>query len=294
MAGRTTTAERGGAPRGSKADSGPPPVVRRVRRLLRPGGPGRPDDRARRRLPLVLAIAPALLLGGFALWALYGSAWLRVEDVAVDGGRVLTERQILRAAEIPVGDPLVSVDPEAVERRLLERLPRIDSVDVTRSWPHGVELTVTERKPVVVMVQNAPDGEGGGGEDDTRGRTYVEVDDEGVRFGTVAERPDGVPVLALELDDSPSRHRFGEERMREEAVKVAAALPDAVRRDTRAIRVRSHDSITLEMTGGRTVVWGSAEENAAKARSLSLLMKAAEEARRFDVSVPTAPAASGS
>ncbi|MTE18640.1 FtsQ-type POTRA domain-containing protein [Streptomyces sp. TRM43335] len=288
MVGRTG-AERDGARRRPEADSAPPPAAPRPR----PGGPGRPHLRAR-RLPLVLALAPALLLGGFALWVLYGSAWLRVEEVTAEGERVLTEREVLRAAEVPVGEPLVSVDPEAVERRLLDGLSRIDSVDVTRSWPHGVEVAVTERKPVAVMVQNAPNGEGGSDEDGARERTYVEVDDEGVRFGTVAERPDGVPVLALELDDSPSRHRFGEERMREEAVKVAAALSDAVRRDTRAIRVRSHDSITLEMAGGRTVVWGSSEKSAAKARSLSLLMKAAEDARRFDVSVPTAPAASGS
>ncbi|MFD1831994.1 cell division protein FtsQ/DivIB [Streptomyces desertarenae] len=294
MAGRTTAAGRGGTPGGPGEGSGPLPAVRRVRRLLRPDGPGRPEDRARRRLPLVLALAPALLLGGFALWVLYGSAWLRVEAVAVTGEEVLTERQVLRAAEVPMGEPLVSVDPEAVERRLLERLPRVGAAEVARSWPHGVEVAVTERKPVVVMVQNAPDGEGGGSGDGARGRTYAEVDEEGVRFGTVAERPAGVPLLVLDLDGSPSRHRFGEERVRGEAVKVAAALPDAVRRDTRTIRVRSHDSVTLELTGGRTVVWGSAEGSAAKARSLSLLMKAAADAGRYDVSVPTAPATSGS
>jgi cell division protein FtsQ len=242
----------------------------------------------------VLALAPALLLGGLALWLLYGSAWLRVESVTVGGERVLTERQVLDAADVPVGDPLVSVDPDAVESRLLERLPRIDSVEVARSWPHGVELEITERKPVVVMVQDAPNGEGGGDERAGRGRSYAEVDDEGVRFGTVADRPEGVPVLALDLAASPSRHRFGAERMRGEAVRVAAALPERVRRDTRIIRVRSYDSITLEMSGGRTVMWGSGEDSEAKARSLVLLMKAADGAERFDVSVPSAPAASGS
>ncbi|WP_031506614.1 cell division protein FtsQ/DivIB [Streptomyces megasporus] len=279
MAGRTTTAERGaGGPRRPGRDAGPPPAARRPR-------PGRPDDRRRRRLVLALALGPALVLGGFALWVLYGSSWLRVESVTVVGERVLTERQVLRVAAVPVGDPLVSVDPEAVERRLLAALPRIDTVEVARDWPHGIEVRVVERRPVVVMEKDTHDREG---------RGYVEVDDDGVRFGTVAERPRGVPLLVVDLSDSPSRHRFGEERMRREAVKVASALPDGVRRDTRTVRVRSYDSITLELSGGRTVVWGSSERSTAKAESLTLLTKAADGAKRFDVSVPSAPAASGS
>ncbi|WP_101257665.1 cell division protein FtsQ/DivIB [Streptomyces barkulensis] len=294
MAGRTAAAGRGG--RDQRDRHGPsagsaPPTGRWPRRFR---APRLPEGRGRRRLLLALALGPALLIGGLALWLLYGSAWLRVEGVTVSGRSVLTERQILDAADIPLGDPLVSVDPGEVERRLLEALPRIDSVEAARSWPHGVELTVRERKAVVVMVQDARNGEGEGDEDGKRGRRYAEVDDEGVLFGTVAERPAGVPLLALDLAGSPSGHRFGPERMRREAVGVAAALPERVRRDTRTIRVRSYDSITLEMSGGRTVVWGSGEDSDAKAGSLTLLMKAADGAERFDVSVPGAPAASGS
>ncbi|GAA2414839.1 cell division protein FtsQ [Streptomyces glaucosporus] len=273
MAGRTPTAERGA---GGPARPG---------RGAAPARTARPGDRRRRRLLLVLALAPALVLGGFALWLLYGSPWLRVEGVTVEGERVLTERQVLETAAVPVGDPLVSVDPEEVERRLRDGLLRIDSVEVVRSWPHGIEVRVAERRPVAVMAEDAHDG---------GDRGYAEVDDEGVRFGTVAERPAGVPLLVVDLADSPSRHRFGAERMRREAVKVASALPGGVRGDTRTIRVRSYDSITLELTGGRTVVWGSSERSAAKADSLVLLMKAADGAERFDVSVPGAPAASGS
>ncbi|MFP8907218.1 cell division protein FtsQ/DivIB [Streptomyces atacamensis] len=298
MAGRTAAAGRGGRdqhdPRGPGAGSGTPPAPPPDRWLRRRRAPRLPEGRGRRRLLLALALGPALLIGGLALWLLYGSAWLRVESVTVTGQRVLTERQVLDAADVPLGEPLVSVDPGEVERRLLEALPRIGSVEAARSWPHGVELTVAERKAVVVMVQDAENGEGGGDEDGRRGRRYAEVDGEGVLFGTVAERPAGVPLLALDLAGSPSGHRFGPETMREEAVGVAAALPERVRRDTRTIRVRSYDSITLEMSGGRTVVWGSGEDSDAKARSLTLLMKAADGAERFDVSVPGTPAASGS
>ncbi|CAM5539669.1 Cell division protein FtsQ OS=Streptomyces glaucescens OX=1907 GN=ftsQ PE=3 SV=1 [Streptomyces glaucescens] len=93
---------------------------------------------------------------------------------------------------------------------------------------------------------------------------------------------------------SASLRRFGEPRLVREAVRVAGALPAAVARRTRTVEVRSFDDITLKLAGGRTVAWGSGEKGAAKARTLTALMKAAPDARHFDVSVPTAPASSGS
>ena len=89
---------------------------------------------------------------------------------------------------------------------------------------------------------------------------------------------------------SPSLRRFGEDRIRRAAVSVAVALPGELRRELRAIRVVSYDSITLELSGNRTVHWGSAEQSEAKVAALRAVMNAAEDARYFDVSAPSAPA----
>ncbi|WP_419183809.1 cell division protein FtsQ/DivIB, partial [Streptomyces albidus (ex Kaewkla and Franco 2022)] len=232
-----------------------------------------------RRRALSLVFALAALLGGFGVWALYGSNWLLVERVSVSGNEVLTEKQVRDAAGIPVGTPLLSVDRTAAERRLKARLPRLDNIDVVRAWPHGIGLKVIERKPELVMKRDG---------------NFVEVDDEGVRFAVVPKQPKGVPLLAMEVKRSASLRHFGSARLRREAVDVADSLPESVARDTRTVRVRSYDSVTLELTGGRTVLWGSGEQGAAKAKSLTALMKAAKGAEHFDVSVPSAPAASGS
>lgn len=262
MAG-STTAERGTQEDGR---TGPPP---RGRLRLRP-------TVVRRLVVAVLALA---LLAGGSVWVLYGSSWLRVERVPVSGTRVLAEEQVLFAAEVPVGAPLVSVDTGAVEARLRERLPRIGSVDVDRDWPDGIRLNIVERTPVLTV---------------EKGGKFVEVDAEGVRFATVTRPPKDVPELELDLAPSATARRFGTDRMVREAVTVVRGLPRAVARDTRVLRVRSYDSITLELSGGRTVAWGSSEKGRAKGRTLTALMKAAPGARHFDVSVPTAPASSGS
>ncbi|WP_427167517.1 cell division protein FtsQ/DivIB [Streptomyces sp. C1-1] len=262
-----TTAERGER----QQESSGPPLVRRLRRLKPP----------RVRMIIILAVG-LVLLGAGTVWVLYGSSWTRVERVSVSGTRVLTSAQVRAAAEVPVGAPLISVDTDEIETRLRATLPRIDTVDVVRSWPHGIDLKVVERTPVVIV---------------QKGGKFVEVDDEGVRFATVSRAPAGVPTLKLRLSRgtaAASLRRFGEDRLVREAVRVAGAVPAAVTRETATVEVRSYDDILLVLSGGRTVAWGSSERGALKARTLTALMKAAPGARHFDVSAPTAPASSGS
>jgi cell division protein FtsQ len=248
-------------------------------------GPSRPPhSRVRRPRPrtLLLSLIALVLLGAGGVWLLYGSQWLRVERVTTSGTRILTSEEVREAAAAPVGAPLVSVDTERLEARLRKKLPRIDSVDVVRSWPHEIGLNVTERKPVLLI---------------EKGGKFVEVDAEGVRFATVGQPPKGVPRLELMPDQEnaeASLRRFDSHRLRRESVRVAGALPKAVAHDTRAVKVRSYDSISLELSGGRTVAWGSSERGRTKASTLTALMKAAPKARHFDVSVPTAPASSTS
>lgn len=264
MAGPTTV-ERGER----RQEPSGPPLVRRLRRV--------------RLRTIVILAGVVVVLGAAGVWLLYGSSWLRVERVPVSGTRILTPAEVRAAADVPTGAPLVSVDTGAIEARLRRRLPRIDTVDVVRSWPHGISLKVTERTPVLLEKK---DGK------------FVEVDDDGVRFATVAEAPKGVPTLELAApasgSASASLRRFGADRLVREAVRVAGDIPGAVAHDTRTVKVRSFDDISLELKGGRTVAWGSGENGAAKAHALTALLKAASDARHFDVSVPTAPASAAS
>ncbi|MGA6172232.1 cell division protein FtsQ/DivIB [Streptomyces sp. NPDC012600] len=260
-----TTAQRGAAGR-TDAAARPPHI-----------GPG--ERRIGRRALLILIGVAVALLTAFAVWALYGSSWLRVERVSTTGVEVLTRQEVEAVAAVPVGAPLASVDTDGIEARLRQKLPRIDSVDVVRSWPHGIGLKVTERKPVLLV---------------EKGAKFVEVDAKGVRFATVDKAPKGVPLLELAPDRSASLRRFGSDRLLREAVRVAGDLPQGVAEDTVVVRVTSYDAISLRLTRDRVVTWGSGEDGAVKARVLAALMKAAPRGGHFDVSAPTAPAVSGS
>ncbi|MFJ4446316.1 cell division protein FtsQ/DivIB [[Kitasatospora] papulosa] len=260
-----TTAQRGEAER-ADTPARPPHIGPEGRRLTG-------------RTRLILAAVGAVLIAAAVVWVLYGSSWLRLERVTTTGTDVLTRSEVETAAAAPLGSPLVSVDTDAIADRLRRKLPRIDSVDVVRSWPHGVSLEVTERKPVLLVA---------------KGEKFIEVDAKGVRFAAVDEAPPHVPMLEMKPDRSASLRRFGGDRLLREAVRVAGDLPGKVAGETRTVRVTSYDSAVLELTRGRTVMWGSSEEGPAKARVLTALMKASPKAGHFDVSAPTAPAVSKS
>nr|WP_308213747.1 FtsQ-type POTRA domain-containing protein [Streptantibioticus rubrisoli] len=234
---------------------------------------------------LALLVTAVLLLAG-GVYLVYGSPWLRVRQLRVSGTRVLTPDQVKAAAAVRTGAPLVSVDTRAVADRLRSRLLRIASVDVQRSWPDTIALKVTERTPKAVLKK---DGK------------FQELDADGVRFATDSTAPPGVPSVELAGDaasgdqnQSPSNRYFGTDRLLRAAAQVAMDLPEAVQRQTQVIQVRSFDAISLELAGGRTVLWGSAERGAQKAVALAALMRAAGGATHYDVSAPTAPASSGS
>ncbi|MFF4605488.1 cell division protein FtsQ/DivIB [Streptomyces sp. NPDC001339] len=268
-----------------------PTTARRGEKKSRPGPPSAKASPGRRlrwppvpfrapgRRGLIIMAVLVVLLGASGAWALYVSDWLRVAHVEATGTEVLTPREVVAAADAPMDTPLISVNTDAVARRVKSRLPRVKSVDVERSWPDTIGLKVTERTPELVMREHGK---------------FVEVDVEGVRFATVATAPKDVPLLDLAVSDSPGPRRFGIDRLRRAGAEAARDLPTAVHRDVRTVRVRSYDSITLELTGGRTVAWGSREQGAEKAKVLTALLKAARDARHFDVSVPSAPAVSRS
>ncbi|MGW4234490.1 cell division protein FtsQ/DivIB [Streptomyces sp. NPDC004980] len=260
-----TTAQRGAAKQ-ADTPARPPHIGPEGRRLTG-------------RVRMVLAALAVALIAAATVWVFYGSSWLRVEQVTTSGTDVLTRAEVEAVAAVPVGAPLVSVDIEAMEDRLRQKLPRIDSVDVVRSWPHGIGLKVTERQPVLLV---------------EKGAKFIEVDAKGVRFATVDKAPGHVPLLELDTDRSASLRRFGSDRLLQEAVDVAGDLPEKLSRETETVRITSYDSVVLELTGERTVMWGSGEEGPVKARVLTALMKASPKAGHFDVSAPTAPAASKS
>ncbi|WP_203335249.1 cell division protein FtsQ/DivIB [Nocardioides limicola] len=210
-------------------------------------------------LAVVLLLA-ALVGGG---WLVFFSDHLALVDAEVTGVDGLPAQRVISAAELPVGTPLARVDLKAVQSRV-EALAPVKSAEVSRAWPDGLRIEVTERVPLAIV-------EVGG--------SIRAMDAEGVLFFGYETAPDGLPRVVT--GGATQREALAE------GAKVIAALPEEVAAEVDHVEVRTVDRISLLLLDGRRVEWGSAEGSAEKARVLAALL--AQPAAVYDVSVPGQP-----
>lgn len=222
----------------------------------------------RRRIRRVLVAVLLLALVGTGVWVVGFSSLLTADAVRVRGTEVLSPAEVEQVAAVPVGTPMAGIDLPAVEARVAEMAP-VRSVDVQRSWPHTVAITVTEREPVFALSM---------GEAATD-QPYRLVDAEGVAYVGVTEVPDGVLVAEVTGTDPA---------VLGDLAVVAEALPDELAERVQKITAGSRDSIELELAKGVRVVWGSADDSELKAEVLTALME--QKAKVYDVSAPGNPA----
>ena len=211
----------------------------------------------------LLALAALLAVVAGAVWTVFFSSVLAVTEVRVSGLAILDAAEVRRVAAVPAGEPLASVDLDAVAARV-EALAAVKTVEVSRSWPDAVAITVVERQAVAVIERDGV----------VRG-----LDDEGVLFRTYPRVPRNLPLVRVSAATRSDALA--------EAAAVIAVLPSDLVRRVDHLRVETVDSISLQLKGGRTIFWGSAEDSADKADVLAVLLE--QSASVYDVSVPGQP-----
>jgi cell division protein FtsQ len=218
----------------------------------------------RRRLlrPLTVVLAAACLIG-VGGWVVLDSSVFALRTVTIEGLVRLTKQQVLARAALPGGRSLLRIDPAAIAARL-ERLPPVADVTVTRHWPHGIVIKVTERRPVAVIAT---------------GSTWTLVDIHGVTFATVSAAPTG--LLPVRVGAPMSQDGEADARS---ALAVYRALSTGLRRQVVELRATSPASVSFRLRNGREVVWGSPTDNARKLAVLRALLP--RRAVRYDVSAP--------
>jgi cell division protein FtsQ len=214
---------------------------------------------------LLVALGGALV--GALGWLVYATSVLGVKTVEVTGARIASAAQVREVAAVPLGIPLARVDADAVATRVLGLAP-VASVDISRSWPSTLIISVTERTPVAVA---------------TSGEDFLVLDASGVVFQTVDAAPEGLIRARLAVPGPTDPATCA-------AVAVIMALTPQLRSMVAEVVAASAVSIRLELIDGRTVIWGDGERSDIKARVATTLLGKATE--RIDVSTPEVAAVS--
>jgi cell division protein FtsQ len=211
-------------------------------------------------------VAAVALVAGVA-WALLGSSLFVVRSVRVTGSRDVSRAQVLKAAGITIGTPLVRIDTSAIAHRV-EGITLVQSARVRRLWPDGVEISTVPRTPVF---------------DVKAGRYYAVID----RYGVVLRRHLPLPLLSLVLLRSapaPAARLRGNRAVLA-AGTVVRDLPRWLRNRLNAVEAAAPSRVILILRDGATIVWGGTGRTQAKAREVSVLLRT--KATYYDVSDPS-------
>lgn len=217
----------------------------------------------------VVVIVLAAVLGV----VLYFTPVMAARSIVVAGTAAVPQEEILAAAGVRAGTPLLQIDTDAVARRVAE-IRRVATVRVQRQYPSTLRITVVER--VAIVVKDYADG------------THL-FDKDGVDFAVVSPTqprppegpsPTSLPYLDVENPGPADPPTLA-------ALQVLTSLRPEVSAQMARIAAPSVASITLTLIDGRVVIWGDTERTEEKADKLAALLT--QPGRTYDVSTPDLP-----
>ncbi len=210
---------------------------------------------------VVLGLLTLVLAVGLGL-VLYFTPLMSVRNVVVVGTGSVTKEEVLGAASVQIGTPLLQVDTDTVADRVAT-IRRVATARVQREYPSTLRITIAERVPVAV--KDFPDGP----------HLY---DRDGVDY--TGPPPPALPYLDVDNPgptDPPTRA----------ALEVLTSLRPDVASQVGRVAAPSVASITLTLTDGRVVVWGTNDRTDEKAEKLAALLT--QPGHTYDVSSPDLP-----
>jgi cell division protein FtsQ len=220
----------------------------------------------RRRWVALLSVLTVVGLG----YVLFFTSFLGVQSVEVIGATRVSADQVRAVAAVPDHNPMLTLNTDQIRDRVAT-MPVVATVEVSRSWPSTIEITVTERT-AIAFFDSGPGGDG----------VHL-VDGGGVVFKTVKDRPAGLPELKLpkvSADDPLTRA----------VTAVLGVLPEQLLKQVTTATAKTPGSVEFKLTNGKTVRWGTAEETDRKARVLAALLT--RDGTVYDVSAPELPTVS--
>ena len=270
----------------------PKPKAKRIVRRAAPTVPGRaPEQKAKQRVgqrqprPLVnvramarrgrarvrarwLPIAAAAVLLAVAVggvWA-WQSPLLRVQEVEVVGAVSARESDIIEQVAL-WGERMFTADLNGTAKAI-EELPLIASVDIERSWPSTVRITVHEREPW--------------GSWEQAGLRYT-IDREGFVLGHRAPPADSTTIVSnesfsLRPGDHVDYHAV------DAAAEITSHIQEALGTSAVELTYSPDEGIRVRTADGQTALLGDSSGIAYK---LAVWARVAQEATAQDITYST-------
>jgi len=217
----------------------------------------------------LIATASSLVFLVLLVLATMYTPLLSIDKITVSGTSKSYTKKVLAILENRIGSPLPMISEASVAEDL-SKFKLIESISLISKPPHGLEVRITERTPISIVV---------------RGGTRYLFDPAGVNLG-VASGNEPLPTIIVKNDPKTSKNYA-------EAIDVLMALPAQLLKRVAYIQAKTRDNVTLQLRGysAQTIIWGDSSQSILKSKVLkTLLLKNPTGVRAtFDVSSPLTP-----
>jgi cell division protein FtsQ len=227
-----------------------------------------------RRRVLAGALVLLVLYGLYMFW-FRNLSWFAIHDVAIKGATT-NEREIKSAVEQVAGDMTTLHIKDDELRDAVARFPTVASVGASTSFPHGLEVTITERLPVAFVRVHGQE-------------TAVSADGyllAGANFDAKAlPRIEGAATHGVRLDDDAAAQ-----------AAILGATPGPLKnRIVASAWDEDRGGVVVDLNNGPEIRFGDGSRPADKWEAAVTVLSSNERGSPsyLDVSVPDRPVAGG-
>ena len=230
-------------------------------------------EQGRRRLKVVVVLVVVVTLTA-GIFAVFHSPLLAARRVTVEGAIRTPTTDVLRAAGLIGGPPMIDVSP-ATSAAKVDKLPWVASATVSRHWPDGVTVAIVERIAVATIVRSS----GGYATLDAKGR---------VLNWTPTPTPGLVQLVASVAVGRPGSTLPGAAGS---GLMVANVIPSVLSGRVTTVQVLPDGMVDLLLSDGLTATLGSSDQLPAKMEALASVLAGGnlQGAKFVDVSIPQEP-----
>lgn len=244
----------------------------RARRIAVARNAGR--QRLRRMSYLV-----ALLLSIAVAWALTRTALLDVDRVDVRGAEHSGVQAVRLVSGVDLGSQMFDLDSEEIATAV-SVLPWVARVEVSRDWPGTVNIQVTERSAVALVLH--PSGT-------TAAPVWALLDGNGRVLALTGESLTQFPRLVSNSVVGGAGTEMSVEIR--PALRVAERLPATIASELDVVRITSSGDVILDFSAGGSAIIGPISQLEAKFLAILTILESGPgmSARDIDVRAPQTP-----
>ncbi len=222
---------------------------------------------------VALIIFIFLVLGSIKL---YNSSLFDIEKISVKGNSKIMESRIVEIAKIKPGISLLRISSREIKRNIKGE-PWIEDISIIKHYPHRLEVKVTERKPLGIIVLN---------------NSQYLVDRN--QFVWRSEDKDYDLPLIKDIDiNLKSDSGRAESPQLKNAILCLSNLEENIKKLLLTVSAPSVEGLNLYLNGEILILYGKATETKKKNYLLGLILSQArlkgERLESIDVRVPSHP-----